>query len=236
LLDGDVHIRAEKSYSNVNRVICDETTSFITTSARPFTVRHTTLTITSTYWNGIIVTSTQNISSTTTEFPNAYEDVTETVTVTDLVTSPTTETTTITPTYESSELPRPTVYAACQSHNIIGGIQGYGIVGIEVLPGKTNIFAALVPNSSPQTCCEACARSTEVTRACTGSVWLQNECYHIISGDQCNGAADNIGFYLSRDRELAASEGMLLSNGVCGQQVWLGKYCSTLGGYCAGEV
>jgi hypothetical protein len=36
--DLHIHIRAEKSYSNVNRVICDETTSFITTSTRPFTV------------------------------------------------------------------------------------------------------------------------------------------------------------------------------------------------------
>lgn len=234
MLDGDLHIRAEKSYSNVNRVICDETTSFITTSARPFTVRHTTLTSTTTLWNGYIVTSTQNGTSTTTEFPNPYEETTETVTITDLVTSPTSETTTITPTYESSELPRPTVYAACGSDNIIGGIQGYGIVGVEILPGKTNVVAEIVPNSSHQTCCEACV--TEATRVCTGSVWLQNECYHIFSGDQCNGAAEVIGFYLSRDRELATSEGMLLSNGVCGQQVWLGKYCSTLGAYCAGEV
>jgi hypothetical protein len=135
--DLHIHIRAEKSYSNVNRVICDETTSLITTSTRPFTVRHTTLTSTVTLWTYYVHTTlTEGFASTTTatQDSTAYEETTASVAVTETTTSHITETTTETPTVEASDQPHPTVYAACGPDNIIGGIRNHGIVNISPLP------------------------------------------------------------------------------------------------------
>jgi hypothetical protein len=117
-----LHVRAEKSYSNVNRVICDATTTFITTSYRPFTVRHTMFTSTQTffYWHYTDTILAQSFTSTTTQFSTAYEETTETISVTDTIMSQITETTTETPTQEATDIPRPTVYAVCSADNIIG--------------------------------------------------------------------------------------------------------------------
>ena len=233
LVTTGLHIRAEKSFSNVNRVICDETTRFYTTSVKPFTVRHSTLTstVTWTYWN-VYTTIFQDIVSTATEFPVDYEEATEIVAITETATSLTYETTTVTPTYELSELPRPTTYAACGANNIIGGIGGYGIVSIDAQPrGRSGISTVLMEAyRSPQSCCEACV--SQIERTCAGSVWGSDICFFILTADSCNGSEAVISFDVSRGGEVAANEGYLLSNGACGQQVWSGRYCD-LSGNCA---
>ena len=233
LLDTGLHIRAEKSFSNVNRVICDETTRYYTTSFKPFTVRHSTMTSTVTWFNyGSVATITESTVSTKTEVPVLYEETTETVATTNIATSLVYETKTVTPTYELSDLPRSTVHAACVADNMIGGIAGYGIVNISPRPiDRNDISAPPQQARSPQSCCEACISQSEGT--CAGSVWFRNTCFFIIKPSQCDGSDAVISFDLSRGRQYAAFEGMLLSNGACGQQVWSGNYCDFFGENCA---
>ena len=232
LLATGLHVRAEKSFSNVNRVICDETTRFYTTSVKPFTVRNSKLTSTFTWpFFGTITTVFQDNISTTTETPIAYEETTEIETITESTTSLLYETTTVTPTTELSELPRSTVYAACSADNFIGGIAGYGIVSLNLQPrDRAGVTTPQFPADSALSCCEACVSQTD--RTCVGSVWLQNTCFFIANTDQCDGSEAMISFDLSRDREVSANEGLLLSNGACGQQVWSRRYCDQLSGNC----
>lgn len=166
-----------------------------------------------------------------TETHVAKEEVTETLVTTDLATSLIYETTTVTPTQELSDLPRSTVYAACAADNIIGGIGGYGIVAVRPRPiSRPNTVAIPIPQAlSIQSCCEACILETE--RSCSGSVWFQNSCFHIIT-DQCNGSEAVNNFYLSVGRRYAEFEGMILSNGLCGQQMWSGDYCEEYDSNC----
>jgi hypothetical protein len=230
LLATGLHVLAEKSFSNVNRVICDETTRFITTSVKPFTVRHSTRTRTVTWFDfHNVTTAYQDSVSTTTEISFAYEETTKIQITTDLTTSLVYETTTATPTYE---LPQSTAYAACGADNIIGGIAGYGIVGISVEPlDRSGVSAPQYPAvDSARSCCEACISQTDVT--CAGSVWLQNLCFFITITDQCNGSEAFISFDLSRDREVSPDATWLLLNGACGQQVWSGRYCDQFSGNC----
>lgn len=216
LLADGLQVRAEKSYSNVNRVICDETTSFITTSVRPFSVRHTMLTTTLTYWDGSFTTLTQDVVLTTTE-SQAYEDTTETLTTTETATLQAFETTTVTPTIE---LPQSTAYAACANpDNFISGIQGFGIMNLNVLAGRTGIDSDIVAASSPQSCCEACVGET--TRVCSSSISFYDACFRILS-NQCNGAQADMGFDVSRSFEPASHGSMIISNGVCGQEIFSG--------------
>lgn len=229
-----LHVRAEKSFTNVNRVICDETTRFYTTSIVPSTVRHSTLTSTLTRTDyGISTTIFQDSVSTATEFPVVYEETTETVTITDTATSLAYETKTVTPTYELSELPCPTTYAACGANNFISGIGGYEIVSINPQPLDRSGISAVPMQmfGSPQSCCEACV--SQIERTCAGSVWFQNTCFFILTADSCNGSEAVISFDVSRGREVAAEEGMLLSNGAYGQQVWSGRYCDQFSSNCA---
>lgn len=153
-----MHARAEKSFSNVNRVICDETTRFYTTSVKPFTVRNTRLTSTVTLTDYYYATTTFEYTvSTTTETPIDYEDTTEIKVFTDLTNSLFYETTTVTPATELSELPRSTAYAACGADNFIGGIAAYGIVGISLKPrDRGGVTTPQFTADSPQSCCEAC--------------------------------------------------------------------------------
>jgi hypothetical protein len=78
LLATGLDARAEKSFSNVNRVICDETTRFYTTSVKHFTIRNTklksTITLTDCYYATTIF---EDIVSTTTETPVDYEETTQ---------------------------------------------------------------------------------------------------------------------------------------------------------------
>ena len=233
LLATGLQIRAEKSFSNVNRVICDETTRYYTTSVKPFTVRHSYLTSTVTNTNyGNVTITYEDFVSTVTEFPVAYEETTEIKAITDLSTSLVYETTTVTPT---SELPRSTVYAACGADNFLGGIAGYGFVSLNVEPrDRTDVTTPQFPAAnSARSCCEACVSQTD--RTCAGSVWLQNMCFFISSTEQCDGSKAMISFDLSRDRGVTPNDQLLLSNGACGQQVWLGRYCDGLSGNCAAE-
>jgi hypothetical protein len=233
LLANGLHVRAEKSFSNVNRVICDETTTFVVTSVRPFTVRHTTLSSTATVQgvNDVEFPTVTNFQ-TITEFQVPYADVVETVAITETETSSIYETTTVTPTYERTDLPRSTVYAACGADNIIGGIADYGVVQVAPTPiDRTDISATQVPEaSSAQSCCEACVSQTE--RTCAGSVWWQNVCYFILVSSQCSGSEEVIAFDVSRDREFSAFGDMVMSNGACGQQVWSGRYCDRYDNNC----
>jgi hypothetical protein len=89
--------------------------------------------------------------------------------------------------------------------------------------------------SGPESCCESCILETE--RVCAGSVWWLGYCFHIIRPDQCDGSEAVIAFDLSLGREYAAfdSESRMLSNGICGQQVWSGSYCGDYGQNCATE-
>lgn len=168
LLATGLHARAEKSFSNVNRVICDETTRFYTTSVKPFTVRNTKLTSTITLTDYYYATTTfEDIVSTTTETPVDSEETTEIQAFTESTTTLFYETTTVTPTYE---LPRSTAYAACGADNFIGGIAGYGIVGLNREPlDRSGINTPIFPADSARSCCEACASQTDIS--CAGSVW-----------------------------------------------------------------
>jgi hypothetical protein len=120
--ENHLHVLAEKSYSNVNRVICDATTTFITTSYRPFTVRHTMFTSTQTFfhWHYTDTTLAQSFTSTTTQFSTAYEETIETISVTDTITLQVTKMTTETPTQEATDTLRPIVYVVCSADNIVG--------------------------------------------------------------------------------------------------------------------
>ena len=105
MLATGLHVRAEKSLSNVNRVICDETTRFYTTSVKPSTVRNTKLTSTVTPTDYYYDTTTfVDTVSTTTETPVGYEETTESKATTELTTSLFYETTTVTPTTELSRI------------------------------------------------------------------------------------------------------------------------------------
>ena len=226
LLATGLHARAEKSFSNVNRVICDETTRFYTTGVKPFTVRHSILTSTVTWFNFNSVTTVfEDSVSTTTQTPVDYEETTEIQVTTDLSTSLVYETTTITPTYE---LPRSTEYAACGADNFIGGIAGYGVVDLHLQPpDRSGVTTPQIPGvDSALSCCEACMSQTD--RTCAGSVWLQNLCVFIVNTEKCDGSEAMISFDVSR--EVSANDGVLLSNGACGQQVWSGRYCNGFGG------
>jgi hypothetical protein len=233
--DLHIHIRAEKSYSNVNRVICDETTSLITTSTRPFTVRHTTLTSTVTLWTYYVhATLTESFVSTTTatQDSTAYEESTASVAVTETTTLQITETTTETPTVEATDQPRPTVYAACGSNNIIGGVRNHGIVNINPLPFN-RFFLTIQPEQAtgPESCCETCILDT--AEICAASFWENGSCYHVIRrNSQCNGGEAVNAFDLSSNAAFD-SQGLVVSNGLCGQMVWLGKYCDVDGQNCA---
>ena len=234
LANDGLHVRAEKSFSNVNRVICDETTTLITTSVRPFTVRHTTLTTTSTVPCFFCLDQVAVITSfeTTTVTAVPYADVVETVAITETETSSIYETTTVTPTYEGTDLPRSTEYAVCGADNIIGGIANYDIANVNARPTDRSGLST-PPDytaSSPQSCCEACASQTEET--CTGSVWYRNTCFFVIYTGQCNGSEEFISFDLSRNRSAFDEMGMVLSNSACGQHVWSGRYCNENGRNC----
>lgn len=230
LLAPGLHVRAEKSFSNVNRVVCDETTRFYTTSVNPFTVRHSTLTRTLTWFDFVSITTVyQDSVSTTTETPFAHEETTEIQVTTDFTTSSVYETTTMTPIYE---LPRSTVYAACGADNFVSGIAGYGIVGLNRLPAdRSGITTPQGPEvDSARSCCEACMSQTD--SRCAGSVWLQSMCFFISNSEECNGGEAMVSFDLSSDHESRPIEGLLLSNGACGQQVWSGRYCDQVSGNC----
>jgi hypothetical protein len=233
--DLHIHIRAEKSYSDVNRVICDETTSFITTSTRPFTVRHTTLTSTFTFYTyHFHTTVTESFVSTTTatQYSTAYEETTTTIPVTETITSQIVETTTETPTVEATDQPRPTVYAACGPDNIIGGIRNHGIVNINPLPFN-RFFLTIQPEQAtgPESCCETCI--LDAAEICAASFWEQGSCYHVIRrNSQCNGGEAINAFDLSSNAAFDSRD-LVVSNGVCGQQVWSGKYCDVNGLNCA---
>jgi hypothetical protein len=232
LLANVLHVRAEKSFSNVNRVICDETTTFVVTSVRPFTVRNTRLTSTATRQGvNAVEFPTATSFETTTETLVPYEDVTETVAITETETSLVYETTTVTLTYELTDLPRSTVYAACGADNIIGGIASYGIVQVAPKPmNRQDVSAIKVQASSAQSCCEACI--SQIERTCAGSVWWQNACYFILVSSQCSGSQEVIAFDASRGREFSAFEDVVMSNGACGQQVWSGLYCDRYDNNC----
>lgn len=234
LLATGLHARAEKSFSNVNRVICDETTRFYTTSVKPFTVRNTKLTSTITLTDYYYATTTfEDTVSTTTETPVDYEETTEMQAFTESTTSLFYETTTVTPTIELSELPRSTAYAACGADNFIGGIAGHGIVGVSLEPrDRSGVTTPQFTADSPRSCCEACVSQTDTP--CVGSVWFLDMCFFIVNTEQCDGSEAMISFDLSRDREVLANEGMILSNGACGQQVWSGRYCDEFSGNCDG--
>lgn len=229
LLATGLHARAEKSFSNVNRVICDETTRYYTTSVKPFTVRHSyrTSTVTRTDYGTYTIVYEDTVS-TETEFPVDYEATTEIKAITDLTTSLVYEMTTVTPTYD---LPRSTVYAACGADNFLGGIAGYGIVGLHLEPrDRTGVTTPTFPADSARTCCEACFSQTD--RTCAGSVWLAGTCFFVRNDEQCDGTEAMISFDLSRTREVTPNDQLLLSNGACGQEVWSGRYYDqSLGDY-----
>jgi len=234
LLATGLHARAEKSFSNVNRVICDETTRFYTTSVKPFTVRNTKLTSTITLTDYYYPTTTfEDTVSTATETPVDHEETTEIQAFTESTTTLFYETTTVTPTIELSELPRSTAYAACGADNFIGGIAGHGIVGVSLEPrDRSGVTTHQFTADSPRSCCEACVSQTDTP--CVGSVWFLDMCFFIVNTEQCDGSEAMISFDLSRDREVLANEGMILSNGACGQQVWSRRYCDEFSGNCDG--
>ena len=125
------------------------------------------------------------------------------------------------------------MYAACGADNFIGGIAGYRIVSLNLLPrDRTGVTTPQFPADSALSCCEACVSQTD--RTCVGSVWFLDMCFFIVNTEQCDGSEAMISFDLSRDREVLANEGMILSNGACGQQVWSGRYCDQLSGNCDG--
>lgn len=60
-------------------------------------------------------------------------------------------------------------------------------------------------------------------------------CFFIVNTKQCDGSEAMISFDLSRDREVLANEGMILSNGVCGREAWSGRCCDRFSGNCGGD-
>lgn len=105
-----------------------------------------------------------------------------------------------------------TVYAACDSNNVVNHANGnQGINEIDVSNNSNPSKLTEIEKPDVVACCEQCQQ----TMGCTGYAYAEPVCYYITS-EQCDGS-QNFGHVFISFASSDPSSGFTLGNGQCGQ-------------------